>query len=113
MLKYQASYEDRAKNIAAAKKNGWDGIDGGMLDYIDHHLQTYRDFTTQAEAEAWVKEAIAADKTLFGCGDVEVLKQPKRRCRYCTCNGWLTVQSFIVDDDGADERTDLPEECCD
>lgn len=45
------------------------------------------------------------------CGDIDVLERPKRRCTYCTCGGWLTVQSFVVDDEGISDERSLSEEC--
>ena len=55
-------------------------------------------------------EQIAAGKYVFGCGDIDVVESPKRRCKYCTCNGLLTVQSFNVDDTGIVEEREVSEE---
>ena len=113
MQKFQASYEDAAKSEKAARELGWDGQDGGLLDTLNGCApKTHKTFATRAEAEAWLLAEINASKSLFGCGDIDVLEQPKRRCRYCNCKGWLTRASYIYDDEGlAEERTDLPEEC--
>lgn len=111
MQKFQAGYEDMALSEAEARKRGWDGTDG-FLDYLyDNGVRVHRQFTTKADAEVWLKAEIAAGKTVFGCGDIDVLEQPKRRCQYCTCGGWLTVQSFIVDDEGISDERSLSEEC--
>lgn len=111
MQKFQAGYEDMALSEAEARKRGWDGSEG-MLDHLnDNGVRVYRQFATKAEAEKWLKDEIAALKTVFGCGDIDVLEQPKRRCDYCTCGGWLTVASFIVDDEGISDERSLSEEC--
>lgn len=111
MRKFQAGYEDMAASEAEARKRGWDGNDGFLYYLNDNGVRVYRQFATKAEAETWLKAEIAAGKTVFGCGDIDVLEQPRRRCTYCTCGGWLTVQSFIVDDEGISDERSLSEEC--
>ena len=114
MQKFLAAYEHFKKSKAVAMKRGWDGESDGMLDYLDDNgVRVYREFATQREAEAWLRAEIDAGKTVFGCGDIDVLEQPKRRCRYCTCGGWLTVKSFLLDGDGAPQEREGSEECCD
>lgn len=111
MQKFQAGYEDVALSEAEARRRGWDGTDG-FLDYLnDNGVRVHRQFPTKAEAESWLKAEIDALKTVFGCGDIDVLERPKRRCTYCTCGGWLTVQSFVVDDEGISDERILSEEC--
>ncbi len=112
MQKFQASYEDAAKSEQAAVANGWNKENGGMIDFLNGSPpHTRRIFTTQPEAEAWLLAEIKDDKTLFGCGDIDVYQQPKRRCKYCTCDGWVRVQSFLADNDGITEERDIPEDC--
>lgn len=114
MQKFQAEYQHAEKSAAVAKKNGWDGVSEGMLDYLnDYGVTVYRDFPTQALALAWLQAEIAAGKTLYACGDLTVLEQPKRRCRYCTCGGWLSVKSYIVEEEGIAGEHELSDECAD
>lgn len=110
---YRAEYEDQEQTAAEAKRRGWDGGEG-MLDYISGYgVRVGQAFQTQEEALTWLLDKINTMKTVFGCGDIDVIEQPKRRCRYCTCGGRLTVQSFLVDDTGIVEERDLSEECFD
>lgn len=111
---YQASYEDMEKSSAEARRRGWDGESEGMLDYLNcNGISVHRNFSTKEKAETWLKTEISAHKTLYGCGDIDVLTQPKRRCKYCTCNGWITTQSFLADDTGIVEEREVSEECWD
>jgi hypothetical protein len=111
---YQAAYEDQEQTAAEAKRRGWDGVSGGMLDYIsDNGVRISQSFKSREEALAWLLAEINAGKSVFGCGDIDVLEQPKRRCRYCSCGGWLTIQSFSVDDTGIVEEREVSEECYD
>jgi len=116
MQKFVASFESYAAAKVEAKANGWDGESEGMLDYLDgHHPQESRAFPNQGLALKWLLDNINDGKSLFGCGDIDVMKkvEPRQRCRYCTCRGWLNVQSFLVDDTGVTEQRELSEECWD
>lgn len=111
---FVAAYEDQKLTEAEAKRRGWDGTVGEMLDYInDNGVRISQNFPTKEQAEAWLMSEIAAGKSVFGCGDINVIESPKRRCKYCTCGGFLTVQSFNVDDTGIVEECDVSEECWD
>lgn len=110
--KFVAKYEDAAKSAAEAKRHGWTEEDGGMLDFLNGDPpRSARVFVTKAEALAWLLAEIEAGKTLFGCGDLNVMEPVKRRCRYCVCNGWRMAESFIVDNDGVTEERDLRDDC--
>ena len=114
MQKFVASYEDAEKSAAEAKRHGWTEEDGGMLDYLNGDPpHSRRAFPTKALALSWLVEQIKSNKTLFGCGDIDVLQKVKRRCQYCVCNGWEEVQSFLVDDDGITEEREVSYQCHD
>lgn len=111
--KFVASYEDAAKTERRAKAAGWNEADGGYLDLVDP-VHSQREFASKVEAEAWLMAEINAYKTCFGCGDIDVLEKVERRCRYCICNGWREIQSFIVDDTGiCEDRGASDDLCCD
>lgn len=118
MTVYRASYECSALAEARARAAGWQGPDDevGMLDYIDVHTDedsVAQKFPTKDAAEAWLKGEIAANRTLFGCGDIDALErvEPRARCRYCTCRGVKATQSFLVDDTGIVDEREVSDEC--
>lgn len=110
MLTFRASYEDAAKTEADARKEGYDGINGSLLDFVEPSWSG-KTFLTLAEAEQWLKTEIDAMKTVFGCGTIQTQEQVARRCRYCTCGGVKTVHEYTVDDTGIVEDEALEDEC--
>jgi len=110
MQTFRASYEDAAKTEAEARKEGYDGINGSLLDYVEP-AWSGQTFPTLAAAEQWLKTEIAAYKTVFGCGTIRTQEAVSRRCRYCTCRGVKTVHEYTVDDTGIVEDEALDDEC--
>ncbi|MGX1353393.1 hypothetical protein AB7M49_007014 [Bradyrhizobium elkanii] len=106
MQTFRAFYEDAAKTEAAARKEGYDGINGSLMDYVEpHDYRTGQSFQSLELAEQWLKSEIDANKTVFGCGTILLQEPVQRRCRYCVCSGVRNLHEYSVDDTGvvADE----------
>src|SRR5689334_18883973 len=107
MNTFVASYESMTRAEAKARAAGWDGAEGEMLDYIDFHdTDIARAFPNQGMALAWLKKELDANKSLFGCGDIDEIEtvDPRKRCRYCICRGKRTVRSWIATHEGIEEE---------
>lgn len=112
MQSFMAFYEDAAKTEAAARKEGYDGINGSLMDYVEpHNYCTAKKFAEITQAEAWLIERINAMQTVFGAGTIRKLEQVSRRCRYCTCRGVKVVHEYTVEDTGIVEDEALEDEC--
>lgn len=114
MQSFRAFYEDAAKTEAAARKLGYNGSDGSLMDFVepsDHCSGST--FKSLAEAEQWLKTEIDAMKTVFGCGTIRIQEKVSRRCRYCVCRGVKNLHEYTVDDTGIVEDEALEDECCD
>lgn len=113
-MQYRAFYEDAAKTEAAARKEGYNGVDGSLMDYVEpSDYCTGKTFQTLADAEAWLKSEIDAMKTVFGCGTIRAQEQVSRRCRYCVCGGIRNTHEYTVDDTGVVEDESMEDTCCD
>lgn len=112
MQTFRAFYEDAAKTEAAARKEGYDGENGSLMDYVEpSDYCTGETFPTLVQAEQWLKTEIDAMKTVFGCGTIRAQEPVKRRCRYCTCRGVKNLHEYTVDDTGIVEDEALEDEC--
>lgn len=112
MQSFRAFYEDAEKTEAAARAEGYNGVDGSLMDYVDpNDYRTGKSFTSLEDAEQWLKTEIDARKTCFGAGTIYLQEKVGRRCRYCTCRGVKNVHEYTVEDTGivADEAFD--DEC--
>ncbi len=113
MQTFRAFYEDAAKTEAAARKEGYDGNNGSLMDFVepaDH--RTGKTFPSLAEAERWLIEEIEAGKTVFGCGSVYEQEKVSRRCRYCVCGGIQNLHEYTIDDTGMVADEAFENDCC-
>ena len=112
MQSFRAFYEDAAKTEAAARKLGYNGTDGSLMDFVEpSDYRTGKSFPTLAQAEQWLKTEIDAMKTVFGCGTIRVQEPVNRRCRYCVCGGVRNLHEYTVDDTGIVEDEVLEDQC--
>lgn len=109
---YRSSYEDAAKTEAAARMEGYDGINGSLMDYVEpSDYRTGKTFQTLIQAEQWLKTEIDAMKTVFGCGTIRELERVTSRCRYCVCGGVRNLHEYTVDDTGVVEDEAMEDDC--
>lgn len=112
MQSFRAFYENAEKTEAAARKEGYDGNNGSLMDFVEpSDYRTGKSFQTLADAEQWLKTEIDAMKTVFGCGTIRTQEQVTRRCRYCVCGGVRSLHEYTVDDTGVVEDEALEDEC--
>lgn len=101
---YVAFYEDAAKVEAAARAQGFTGEDGqSWHDFVESSLSKFRSakaFSDLGSAETWLKAELADGRSVYGCGEIRLMKQMPRRCEYCTCGGRQAVYEYEVDDTG-------------
>jgi hypothetical protein len=111
-----AFYEDASKAEAEAKAAGFTGSDGeswhDFIEVQDDKCRTGKTFDSLAGAEMWLKEEIAATKTVYGCGEILEQEPITRRCRYCVCGGRVkNVRRYVVDHEGIAEDEAVDDLC--
>lgn len=112
MQTFLAFYEDAARTEAAARKEGFDGENGSLMDYVEpSDYCTARNFPSLADAEQWLKQEIGAYKTVFGAGTIRMQEKVARRCRYCVCRGTRELHQYVVDDTGIVEDEAMESDC--
>jgi hypothetical protein len=112
MQSFLAFYEDAEKTEAAARVEGYDGINGSLMDYVEpSDYRTGKTFPSLAAAEQWLKTEIDAMKTVFGCGTIRKRERVSRRCRYCVCGGVRDLHEYTVEDTGIVEDEAMEDEC--
>lgn len=114
---FLAVYEGSAKLDAALAAQGLDADEGDNV----HELATSgrcderKRFSTLDAAVAWASKSVADKHTVFGIADVIEIEEvpPRKRCRYCVCDGRRRVRSVHVDETGIVEEIDEDDRCSD
>lgn len=109
---FMAFYEDAEKTEAAARREGYDGENGSLMDYVEpSDYRTGKKFPSLAEAELWLKQEIDSCKTVFGAGTIRLQEPVERRCRYCVCRGIRDLHEYTVEETGIVEDEALESDC--
>lgn len=114
---YQAVWYDPIKCEAKAVAAGWDPKSGdGFLDIYspeeDPKGHEAREFDSLDDAVGFLKAIVAGGKDFWGQARVNKIVVGGNRCRYCTCQGWNCVHTYIVEAEGIVEDH-AEDNCCD